>query len=275
MKDVYFLGVNSHGADYPWKFFLDFILSKSGLNRSVAIAFECASYDILLSDIFRLEDKTRSSNHFHCWWMKSMEVNKFITDLELEIQADIYGVDISEKKINMDAIESTDRYKRCQFDLLLTDKGCDYDKLMDDYVMREAVMLEKLKKIIDRCYDCIFIICHNFHAAKKTWLHFKPVCQRLCEMHGTELKISSIGTFAKDMNFIAKGSDYQLHDNHLPECISTIDGKCFSVKMVSSYFDTEIDDVLKLDLLGGWHFDQIEIFEKSNALKVRRDSGKP
>lgn len=271
MSNVYFMGMNSHGSDYPWSFFLEQIKKRGTTEGRAAVCFECSTYDMLISDIIRNDLGGRNYNHFFSWWMKSSEVSHFINVLDAINTIDIFGIDISSQRVENKTVQlAVNAKKKCTRELLSLDSDLDYEKAMDDFAKRECLMYQKLKRVLSYGYDDVFVICHNFHASKKSWLTYKTICQMLSDNNNERHRIKSIATASKRMSFIAKIDDKNLGVKTIEDCIHNTVDRVYNVKMISAFFRNEREDALRLSVSIPEHYDHIEVFNCGEPANIKR-----
>lgn len=237
-RRVIFSGQNSHGSNESWYYRMN-LLSQIPKNNRVAVVIECPTIDLILH-LLRMKKNIHHEMDYSFllsstyWWMRS------ITFPEKKILLSLMEYDINHNNI-MSVISAKDR---------------------------EVAMNNKLSLIMEGCYDLIFVVCHNFHASKKSWLNYPSLCQLLRTDSIGNYSIYSSAVFSKNMSFIATPDGSSLSLNRIDNVCSKVIDDNWLTKMVSSLYRSEEKDVLSLTINTPKHFDEIIIYPKGHAIKV-------
>lgn len=276
--NIYFLGQNSHGTSEVWVHRLNFIVKNENRNKNkgkFSVVIECPTLDVLqhLGNLTKYrKDISMGNVNTVYWWMKSDEVCRFIQRLFFMNEVDIYGIDVSfiKKEEGIKIIElmkSKEKYlqsttsKLLNIDLVTTDT--------DTPEQRETTMEKKLSTILKCKYKNIYVLCHIFHASKKSWLPHNSLCEMITEKHANSHNVLSYAFFSRNMTFISTNSINVLKKNKLKNAIMKYNKKSYFAKIVSAFFECEKKDIIRMKIKKPHHFDKIIIANHENPIKIK------
>lgn len=268
-----FLGQNSHGSHESWVFRKNYI-NMMPSNSSLAIVFECPTVDLIIFSMKRGDLSETLMRHYLSsstyWWMRTREFRHFIENLPSH--AEIYGIDVP--LVVTHHLKYISSLAHCNFPesqllqhLLKLDVASGNTISTASPEIREGIMTDKLLRILNAGYREVVVICHNFHATRCSWLPINSLCQRLVANVGNVYSITSIGVFSENMTFVATPDGQSLREYTLLNACTRHD-KFFQVKMVSSFFRSEVQDALPLRLMSPKHYDKVIVYKTGAPVKL-------
>ncbi|HFE7523765.1 TPA: hypothetical protein ACGAD2_004421 [Salmonella enterica subsp. enterica serovar Newport] len=274
-RRVIFSGQNSHGSNESWYYRMN-LLSQIPKNNKVAVVIECPTIDLILH-LLRMKKNIHHEMDYSFllsstyWWMRSIEFASFLRAIPRSFS--VYGIDVPVNLNNyskyIDSLTSI-TFPEKKILLSLMEYDINHNNIMSVISAkdREVAMNNKLSLIMEGCYDLIFVVCHNFHASKKSWLNYPSLCQLLRTDSIGNYSIYSSAVFSKNMSFIATPDGSSLSLNRIDNVCSKVTDDNWLTKMVSSLYRSEEKDVLSLTINTPKHFDEIIIYPKGHAIKV-------
>ncbi|MDV5358147.1 hypothetical protein QM201_25275 [Enterobacter asburiae] len=273
-KQVFFLGQNSHGTAEPWEYRTK-LISSVNTGKKIAVVIECPTVDMLLYEIkketYSGPELRKSLMMSPYWWVRSAQFFRFLS--LLPTQAHLFGVDIPFEILNHNHFMSKlrlsrrDKYEMAG-QLLEVDVTNKASVAELSYTQREDILHQKLRVILRCEYAYVFVICHNFHASKHSWLPFHSLCQRILSEKDTGLAVTSVGSFSRQMEFISTDGDRGLNRHKLNGSLRALSDSVYEVKMVSSLYRNELSDALPLTVSIPMHFDEIVVWESESAVSM-------
>ncbi|MGG5965112.1 hypothetical protein ACQSED_26540 [Salmonella enterica] len=271
---VIFSGQNSHGSSESWLYRCNY-LSQIPKDQRVAIVIECPTLDLIIYLLRRMNDKVNINYSFLSsstyWWMRTIEFSNFLRSIPNSFA--IYGIDVAldilqyNKHINhlklFDFPEKEVLLSLMEYDL---HSGKKMSRIST--MTRELLMKDKLSLVMKNKYDLIFVICHNFHASKKSWLHYPSLCQLFNDEFSNSCDSNSVAILSNKMYFIATNNNHTLSINKVDNICKKIDNNNFLVKMISSIYRSEEEDVLNIVINIPKHFDEIIIFPEGDTITL-------
>lgn len=275
---ITFLGQNSHGSDEAWLMRQNYI-KKQSQNGPVAVIVECPTVDLVLFVLKRhLLDDTSMTKFLASstyWWMRSAEFRTFL--MRLPPDADVFGIDIPlNTTLKGDYISALNMINNPAGPLL--SKLLKFDENSSKVLVkatpeeREKVMADKLSIILQSSYQEIIVLCHNFHASRYSWLSYPSLCQRIIGEYQHGLAVKSCGVFSQEMKFIATPDGDKLNSYQISNACIPKDGY-YRVKMVSSYYRNERQDVLVMNIRIPLHYDEIIVYPSGSPITVENYYG--
>ncbi len=268
---VFFIGQNSHGTSLPWQYRSAIIDRYSSLYDSIAVAIECPTTDLLFYQLGKLTSSSElevkefldSSSY---WWLQSNEFLRFISTLKTNI--DCYGIDVPfyshefTKKVHSKLTKINSPLISCLKKLIERDLHVD----TFSYSHRELIMKDKLQVIMNSSYDLIFVLCHNFHASKKSWLYYESLCQSI--INGHNCNIFSCSTYSRSMHFLSSHGDKKVYEYYLDNCIRQTSNDTYIVKNISSYYTGNSNEIYVNTINTPDLFDEIVILPNDHRLTM-------
>ncbi|WP_330984641.1 MULTISPECIES: hypothetical protein [Enterobacterales] len=272
-QNITFLGQNSHGSHEAWDY-RERVIRQISEKGSLAVLVECPTVDLVLYafkkgriDAHAMKKYLSSSTY---WWMRSNEFIHFMTSLPS--QADIFGFDVPlTLRQHANYIKNIEKINFPESnviqELLRTDLFHDATLATVSPEVREATMAEKVFTVINAGYRNIIVICHNFHATRRSWLSYRSLCERVIENAGSGLVVNSVAVFSRYMAFIATPDGHSLQEFYIENACHPHQTH-WEVKMVSSFFRMKGHDSLSLCLNIPEHYDDVVVYDRGNPITI-------
>ncbi|EKO1023647.1 hypothetical protein PX617_003775 [Salmonella enterica subsp. enterica] len=274
IQRIIFFGQNSHGSNESWLYRIAF-LKKIPKNTRAAIIIECPTIDLIIYLLKKMNYNKSQDFSFLLystyWWMRTVDFSFFLQSIPDSFS--VFGIDVALSiSHHQDHIQRLNSLTFPEKEILIS--LLKYD-VKNDYIMsnisaeeRENLMKEKISLVMKGDYELIFVVCHNFHAAKESWLHYPSLCQLLSHERNARFSLYSSAIFSNKMEFIATPDGSSLAVNRVNNVCNKINDNTWLVKMISSLYCSEEKDALNLIISTPRHFDNIIVCPIGRSIKM-------